>query len=112
MRIAISLDGQTLSPHFGHCARFAFVDADAESKSIRAVVFVPAPEHQPGLLPVWLKERGADVVIAARMGSRAKALLEESGVEVVAGAPALDAETLAGQYLQGTLVTTEQPCGH
>lgn len=73
---------------------------------------LPAPEHQPGLLPGWLKERGAEVVIAARMGTRAKTMLEELGVELLAGAPELTAEALAGHYLQGTLVTEEKPCGH
>jgi predicted Fe-Mo cluster-binding NifX family protein len=39
-----------------------------------------APEHQPGLLPLWLKERGVNVVIAGGIGSRAMDLLTAASV--------------------------------
>jgi predicted Fe-Mo cluster-binding NifX family protein len=112
MRLAISLDGDTLAPHFGHCDSFAFIDADPATRSILSIEHAPAPPHQPGFLPGWLNGRGAQVVIAARMGSHAKGLFEQLGITVVAGAPALAAEALATHYLQGTLVTEEQPCDH
>lgn len=73
---------------------------------------VDAPEHQPGLLPPWLKERGVDLVIAGGMGSRACSLFQAASVEVLIGAPAESAATLARQYLDGLLTTSANSCDH
>ncbi len=64
MKIAIPLADGRLCLHFGHCGHFALVDADPAEKKIVAREDVEAPPHQPGLLPAWLAERGATVVIA------------------------------------------------
>lgn len=74
MKIAIPVTGDCLNSHFGHCEKFALVDVDDETKQTTATTEVVAPEHQPGLLPVWLKERGVTVVIAGGMGARALSL--------------------------------------
>jgi hypothetical protein len=57
VRIAIPLSEGRLCQHFGHCEEFLFVDAEPATKSIAARQVEKAPEHQPGLLPLWLKER-------------------------------------------------------
>jgi predicted Fe-Mo cluster-binding NifX family protein len=44
MRIAIPLGGEQLSPHFGHCERFALVDVDPEACKIVGRVDGDAPE--------------------------------------------------------------------
>ena len=75
--------------HFGHCEKFALVDVDPVTKQITASSEVAAPEHQPGLLPPWLKERGVNLVIAGGMGARAQTLFQsEPAVDVLTGAPA------------------------
>lgn len=51
MRIAIPLANGKLAVHFGHCERFALVDADAAEKKIISREDIEAPPHQPGLLP-------------------------------------------------------------
>ena len=63
MRIAIPTTGDCLNPHFGHCEKFALVDVDPKTKEVTATTELVAPEHQPGLLPVWLKERGVNTEI-------------------------------------------------
>ena len=34
MRYAIPVSGGVLSPHFGHCEQFAFIDVDDATKAI------------------------------------------------------------------------------
>jgi hypothetical protein len=40
------------------------------------------------------------------------ALFAESGIQVIAGAPALDAEAVARCFLEGSLVTGDNACSH
>lgn len=112
MRIAIPVTGECLEPHFGHCEKFVLTDVDPISHQILATTEALAPEHQPGLLPPWLKERGVTHVIAGNMGARARSLLEEASVEVVSGVREASASALVRQYLDGTLVTGENTCHH
>ena len=112
MRIAIPMEGEQLAQHFGHCGSFALVDVDPVARLISASTEIAAPEHQPGLLPPWLKERGVTHVIAGGMGSRARSLFQEVSIEVVTGAPSERAAALVEQYLAGRLVTTPHTCDH
>ncbi len=72
MRIAIPLADGKLAMHFGHCERFVLVDLDPAGKKVVKRENVKAPPHQPGLLPSWLAERGATIIIAGGMGRRAR----------------------------------------
>jgi predicted Fe-Mo cluster-binding NifX family protein len=112
MRIAIPTTGNCLNPHFGHCEKFAIFDVDPKTKMVIATTEELAPEHQPGLLPVWLKERGVTVVIAGGMGARALSLFQEASIEVITGAPAESVATLVRKYLDGLLVSVEHLCEH
>lgn len=112
MRIAIPLVQGQLSPHFGHCEEFALLDADSESKSIVAERKLTSPPHQPGLLPRWLAEQGATVIVAGGMGTRAQDLFAQNGIEVVLGAPSEDATAIAERFLSGSLETGENACDH
>jgi Mrp family chromosome partitioning ATPase/predicted Fe-Mo cluster-binding NifX family protein len=99
-----------LSSHFGHCKQFAFIEIQ-HGKIIKTEMLTP-PAHEPGVLPQWLNEHGADIVIAAGMGERAQQLLEENGIEVIIGSPMDSPESLTNQYLSGTLVTGANVCDH
>jgi len=112
MKIAIPLAGGKLAMHFGHCEHFALVDVDLAEKKILKREDIEAPPHVPGLLPKWLAERGADMIIAGGMGQRAQGLFAEHGIQVVVGAPADTPERLAGDYLAGTLQAGENICDH
>ena len=112
MRIAIPITGNSLEQHFGHCEKFALIDVDPGTKQLIAFSEVAAPEHQPGLLPPWLRERGVTHVIAGNMGARARSLFQQASVNVVTGAAAEPASILVRQYLDGTLVTSENTCHH
>jgi ATP-binding protein involved in chromosome partitioning len=112
MRIAIPIAAGRLAQHFGHCEKFALVDVDPIAKQTTASTEVPAPEHQPGLLPPWLKEHGVNLIIAGGMGSRAHSLFQAASIDVLTGAPAETAAALVRQYLDGNLVTGANSCDH
>jgi ATP-binding protein involved in chromosome partitioning len=112
MRIAVPVANGRLSMHFGHCETFALVDVDPQSKTILKQETLAAPEHEPGLLPRWLAERGAQVIIAGGMGQRAQGLFAENRITVVVGAPAGDPGSLVRAFLDGTLQTGDNVCDH
>jgi predicted Fe-Mo cluster-binding NifX family protein len=111
-RIAIPVCGGKLAEHFGHCDEFAIFHTTEDGTAIDGVVRVPAPPHQPGFLPVWLRGLGADVIIAGGMGRRAQDLFAENSIEVVLGVGGGDARTVAESYVEGTLVQGSNPCDH
>ena len=112
MRIAIPVADGKLSMHFGHCERFAFVDVDMTGKKILKREDIEAPQHQPGLLPPWLAERGANMIIAGGMGQRAKALFAEQGIQVIVGAQGDTPDRLVAAFMAGELKTGENVCDH
>jgi predicted Fe-Mo cluster-binding NifX family protein len=112
MKIAIPLANGKLSMHFGHCERFALIDVDTTEKKVVNREDIDAPPHQPGLLPPWLAERGAKMIIAGGMGQRAQALFVEQGIQVVVGVPAEAPEKLVADYLKGNLLAGENTCDH
>ena len=112
MKIAIPVTEDRLSAHFGHCEAFAIIEADQQGKTIVSKSVHQAPPHEPGLLPRWLHELGADVIIAGGMGQRAQQLFTQNGIKVVVGAPAEAPEQLALAYLDGTLRAGENLCDH
>jgi predicted Fe-Mo cluster-binding NifX family protein len=92
MKYAVPVISGMMSPHFGHCEQFAFFDVDEQKGEIIHRENIVSPEHQPGLLPVWLARNGAGVVIAGGMGTRAVDLLQQHGINVVLGAMESDPE--------------------
>ena len=112
MKIAIPLANGKLSMHFGHCDEFALIDVDENAKKFIDTEIVAAPEHEPGLLPKWLHEKGAKVIIAGGMGSRAQMLFAENSITVVTGAGAENPEKLVEDYLHDRLVAGPNVCDH
>ena len=112
MRIAIPLVEGTVSMHFGHCEEFAFIDADMETGLIDPVERSAPPQHQPGVLPAWLADKGVDMVIAGGMGSRAQQLFAQHGIKVLVGADREAPEIIVRQFLDGTLNVGSNICDH
>lgn len=112
MKIAIPLAEGKLSMHFGHCESFALLDIDVANKAVLKREDIDAPPHQPGMLPGWLAQRGATVIIAGGMGSRAQALFAEQGIQTVVGASCDTPENIVKNYLAGTLPCGANMCDH
>jgi len=108
--IAVPVSGGKLAAHFGHCEQFAFIETD-NTKIIGTEMRTP-PAHEPGVIPQWLHDQGANVLIVGGMGEMAQGLLREKGVEVIIGAPMDSPESLANQYLAKTLVAGANICDH
>jgi ATP-binding protein involved in chromosome partitioning len=107
---AIPVSNGKLASHFGHCEQFSFIKT--EDGKIRGSQMRTPPPHEPGILPTWLHEQGADVAIVGGMGEKAQDLLKEKGIEVIIGASIDTPESLVMQYLSHTLVAGENPCDH
>lgn len=107
MKIAVATEQGIVSGHFGHCEGFTIFDV--EGTEIKNKNYVPNPGHQPGFLPVFLKEQNADTIIAGGMGERAQMLFTNQGIEVIVGASG-DCEQAVQSYLNGSLKSTGSVC--
>jgi predicted Fe-Mo cluster-binding NifX family protein len=112
MRIAIPISGGQISRHFGHSEEFLFVDADMERREAGKSHVEIAPEHIPGFLPRWLKDRDVNVVIAFGMGGRARDLLTAASIQVVTGVSSSDPTVALADFLAGNLKTGQNGCDH
>ena len=110
MKFAIPIAEGKLTAHFGHCKEFALIEV--EDNQIAKKETLEPPPHEPGVLPRWLHEQGATVIIAGGMGQRAIGLFIENDIEVIVGAPVLEPEALVQGYLDKTLVTGGNVCDH
>jgi len=108
-KIAIAAEGSQVSEHFGHCEGFMIYDTDVVDGSIVTTSYMPNPGHKPGLLPNLLNDAGVQIVIAGGMGSGAIDIFNEKGIDVITGATG-PLDQVIGQYLDGTLVSSESIC--
>jgi len=110
LTFAIPVAGGKLCSHFGHCEQFAIIET--EDGKLKEKTMRTPPPHEPGVLPRWLRDLGADIIIAGGMGSRAQGFFSEMGIKVITGAPMDPPESLVRQYLSDSLVTGENVCDH
>lgn len=104
MLIAIPTEANMVCPHFGHCEEFTLYDT-----TTRLVRSVQNPGHQPGFLPGFLKEQGAELVIAGGMGGRAQELFAARGIELIVGVSGRIEDVIA-LYEKGELKSTGAVC--
>ncbi len=110
MKIAIPLADGKLTAHFGHCQEFALIEVEG-NEIMKQETLVPPP-HEPGVLPAWLHDLGASVIIAGGMGGRALNLFEQNGIKVITGAQALEPEELVQSFIENDLVIGDNVCDH
>jgi predicted Fe-Mo cluster-binding NifX family protein len=111
MIIAIPMVQGSLSMHFGHCQHFRLFEIGENNTILKAEDKTPPP-HEPGVLPKWLSDEKANVIITGGMGMHAKQLFANYGIQIVTGAPAGDPEDVVKAWLLGTLATGENTCDH
>jgi len=112
MKIAIPTANGALNLHFGHCQSFSIFDVDQKTKQILKKEEIPAPKHEPGVLPRFLGELGVNVIIAGGMGMSAQNLFSAQGIDVVIGAPSKPLTELVMDYVSGTLLSGDNVCDH
>jgi predicted Fe-Mo cluster-binding NifX family protein len=101
----------TVAAHFGRCPYYTLVEAEQNEVKETKVVNNPFyAHHVPGQVPVFIRSKGVDVMMAGGMGPRAIALFEQYGIEVVTGAEGSVDDVVRG-FLSGDLSGTE-PCDH
>lgn len=112
MKIVIpTLEGK-LCGHFGHCESFTFVEVDDETKKITNIETVIPEDGVSCQSAGWLAQQGIDLVLAGGMGGRPLMTFAQNGVEVVTGCPELEIKEVVELFLNNTLETTGNSCGH
>jgi len=107
MKIAISTDGTSVSPHFGRCPSFTILDIQGENLIAKEIINNPG--HHPGFLPQFLKEQGVECIIAGGMGMRATTLFAEAGIKTILGITG-SIDAVVDHILNGTLKDGESLC--
>lgn len=110
MKIAIPLEKNELSAHFGHCEAFAVFTT--ENQTIVSKEILKPEESGCGSHPRLLSQLGCKVVLAGGIGQGAVTNLQAVGIEVVSGVCAAPLEQIVNQYLEGTLESGNELCSH
>lgn len=114
MRFAISAEDNNglesvVSHHFGRCPYFVLVDMeDDEIKEVQVIDNPHYVQHEPGMVPGFINNHSADVMISGGMGRRAITFFEEYGITAATGASGNVRATLKA-YMNGSL-SVAQPC--
>jgi len=112
LKVAIPVAQGVLCVHFGHSEQFVLFDVDPGTRAILNCQALTPPPHEPGVLPRWLHQQGANVIITGGMGARAQSLFAENGIDVIVGATPGAPEQIVRAYLDGMLQTGANVCDH
>ena len=107
MKIAISTDGGNVSAHFGRCPSFTIAEIRGDKVVTKSVI--ENPGHHPGFLPQFLRERGAEYIIAGGMGQRAQMLFDQSSITTIMGVSGTVDDVL-DRICKGTLEGGQSLC--
>ena len=109
MRIAVTYDNGEVFQHFGHTETFKIYEIVDGKICSSEIVGSTGSGH--GALASMLADNAIDVVICGGIGGGAQAALEESGIELCAGASG-NADEAVESYLRGELINTGANCDH
>jgi predicted Fe-Mo cluster-binding NifX family protein len=114
LKIAVPVVDGRLHGHFAGSSHFVLVEVDRQSRVIGCTQTLPAPPHEPGSFPRWLREQGIQVLIVGGNGIGQRALdnLVYHGIEVLTGRPGTPVEALVTACLEGQLPQTREGCDH
>lgn len=107
MKIAVASNENMCCEHFGHCEGFKVYEI--ENDEVKSETFLKNPGHKPGFLPVFLKEKGINVVISGGMGEMAQQIFKENNIEVIVGASG-SLEEIIKTYISKSLKSTGSIC--
>jgi predicted Fe-Mo cluster-binding NifX family protein len=107
MKVAVSVDGNLVSMHFGRCEKYVLFDV--EEKKIVNKEDIQNPGHQPFFLPKFLAEKGVNILITGGIGPRAISLFSELNIKVISNVEGKVDEVI-GKYLEGKIDEKLEPC--
>lgn len=109
MRVAVSTDNGYVSPHFGRCPLFTIVDIE-DGKVVSKEV-INNPGHQPGAIPKFLHNNGAECIICGGMGAHAQEIFKGFGIQTIIGVEG-KVDDIIDKVLKGVLESGESLCEH
>lgn len=107
MKIAVACEGEMVTEHFGHCQNFNIYDI--ENGKILKVESIANPGHKPGFLPVFLYDKGVNIIMSGGIGGGAIEIFNEKNIEVVTGASG-DSTKAVEMFLSDQLKSTNSIC--
>lgn len=102
-------DRKHVDQHFGHTESFC-VYTVKDNRVIDTDYLTPPP-HKPGVLPLFLRDQGVDVIITGGMGNKAVDLFKHNNIDVILGARGPIEQNLE-EFFGGDLESTVSPCSH
>jgi len=95
----------SLSAHFGRCPYYTMVDVEEDKVMDTTVIDNPYfnSHAPPGVVPQFIKEQGAQVMIAGGMGPRALEHFNQFGIEAITTGTQESVETILNAYLRGEI---------
>lgn len=109
-RIAIPTAENKLFPHFGKAPQVTVFDVD--NNKVVGKQVLTAPEHAHGAMPRFLQGLNVTDVVCGGLGAGAVKLLNEMGIAIHGGAPAIDVDELIGKFLDNAIVYGDSTCHH
>jgi predicted Fe-Mo cluster-binding NifX family protein len=107
MRIAISTDGELVSPHFGRCPSFTIIDID--NGQITNKENIANPGHEPGFIPQFLHQENVSTIVCGGMGMRASELFNQLGIRTIIGVTGKISDIIE-KIKKGELTSGESLC--
>lgn len=109
-KIAIPTCEGKLWQHFGKAPEVTFVTV--ENGEVKETITLKAPEHEHGAMPKFIAAHDATDVLCGGLGQGAVTMLNEMGIQVHGGAPAIGIDEVIKQYLGGTIEYGDSSCHH
>lgn len=94
-----------ISEHFGRSPYFAFVELNKTDYEVN-IEKNPYEVHKPGEIPLYIKNKGVDLVITQGMGQRSLTFFEKFEIKVIRGANGT-VEEIIGKFLKNELKDIE-----
>ncbi len=109
-KLAIPLDGEELSGHFGHSREFAFYEIEND-RIVSSSHQIPPP-HAEGTMPRWLVENKVTDMLVGGIGPKAIKILNEHKINVYVGVQTDRSENMASDFIKGSLKFGQNYCHH
>ncbi|MDD4843505.1 MAG: NifB/NifX family molybdenum-iron cluster-binding protein [Anaerotignum sp.] len=101
MKIAIAVEGKTVSAHFGKCPEFLI--ATIQGGKLIETEKLLIPTHSPGSAPELLHSKKIQRILCGGIGTTATAFFHTYGIQVITGVTG-DVNQALEAFMNGTLL--------